>query len=95
MSNNTVDYTVEKFLITDEPVMKLAMDVLLILNKFDKVTIVGKGGSCPSAVSVANIITQNISSGSAKTEKISVDSEKLDDGQLKSIIEIMITEISS
>ena len=37
----------------------------------------------------------NISSGSAKTEKISVDSEKLDDGQLKSIIEIMITKISS
>ena len=95
MFKSTIDYTVEKFLITNEPVMKLAVDVLLILNKIGKITIKGKGESCPATVSVANIITQNMSSGSSKTEKISVGSETLDDGRLISTIEIVITKISS
>jgi len=95
MSKSTIDYTNEKFLITNEPVMILAMDVLQILNKIGKLTIIGKGESCPSTVSVANIITQNILKGITKTEKISVDSEILDDGRLISTVEIIITKISS
>tara|TARA_Y100000310_G_scaffold275142_1_gene291573 strand:- start:61 stop:348 length:288 start_codon:yes stop_codon:yes gene_type:complete len=95
MFKSTIDYTIEKFLITDEPVMKLAIDVLQVLNKIGKITIKGKGESCPATVSVANIITQNMSSGSSKTEKISVGSETLDDGRLISTIEIVITKISS
>ena len=95
MFKSTIDYTNEKFLITNEPVMILAMDVLLVLNKIGKITIKGKGESCPSTVSVANIITQNILNGITKTEKISVDSEISDDGRLISTIEIIITKISS
>ena len=95
MSKSTVDYTNEKFLITNEPVMILAMDVLQVLNKIGKISIMGKGESCPSTVSVANIITQNILNGITKTEKISVDSEISDDGRLISTIEIIITKISS
>jgi len=95
MSKSTIDYTNEKFLITNEPVMMLAMDVLQVLNKIGKITIMGKGESCPSTVSVANIITQNILKGITKTEKISVDSEISDDGRLISTIEIIITKISS
>ena len=95
MSKSTIDYTNEKFLITNEPVMILAMDVLQVLNKIGKITIMGKGESCPSTVSVANIITQNILKGITKTEKISVDSEISDDGRLISTIEIIITKISS
>ena len=95
MSKSTVDYTNEKFLITNEPVMILAMDVLQVLNKIGKITIKGKGESCPSTVSVANIITQNILNGISKSEKISVDSEISDDGRLISTIEITITKISS
>jgi len=95
MSKSTIDYTNEKFLITNEPVMILAMDVLQVLNKIGKITIKGKGESCPSTVSVANIITQNILNGITKTEKISVDSEISDDGRLISTIEIIITKISS
>jgi DNA-binding protein Alba len=94
MFKSTIDYTVEKFQITDEPVMKLAIDVLQILNKIGKITIKGKGESCPSTVSVANIITQNMLNGSSKTERISVSSETLDDGRLISTIEIMIIKIS-
>ena len=95
MSKSTIDYTNEKFLITNEPVMILAMDVLQVLNKIGKITIKGRGESCPSTVSVANIITQNILNGITKTEKISVDSEISDDGRLISTIEIIITKISS
>jgi len=95
MFKSTIDYTNEKFLITNEPVMILAMDVLQVLNKIGKITIIGKGESCPATVSVANIITQNILNGITKTEKISVDSEISDDGRLISTIEIIITKISS
>ena len=95
MFKSTIDYTNEKFLITNEPVMILAMDILQVLNKIGKITIIGKGELCPSTVSVANIITQNILNGITKTEKISVDSEISDDGRLISTIEIVITKISS
>ena len=95
MIEKTIDYTVEKFLITNEPVMELAMNVLQVLNKIGKITIKGKGELCPATVSVANIITQNILNGITKTEKISVDSEISDDGRLISTIEIIITKISS
>ena len=95
MFKSTIDYTTEKFLITNKPVMILAMDVLQVLNKIGKITIIGKGESCPATVSVANIITQNILNGITKTEKISIDSEISDDGRLISTIEIIIAKISS
>ncbi len=95
MFKSTIDYTNEKFLITNEPVMISTMDVLQVLNKIGKIAIKGRGESCPSTVSVANIITQNILKGITKTEKISVDSEISDDGRLISTIEIIITKISS
>ncbi len=95
MFKSTIDYTDEKFLITNEPVMILAVDVLQVLNKIGKITIEGKGELCPATVSVANIITQNILNGITKTEKISVDSEISDDGRLISTIEIIIAKISS
>jgi len=92
MIESTIDYRIEKFLITNEPVMELVVNVLQILNKIGKITIKGKGDLCPAAVSVSNIIIQN---GGLKTEKISVSSETLDDGRLVSIIEIVITKIHS
>ena len=95
MFKSTIDYTREKFLITNEPVMTSAMNVLQVLNKIGKITIIGKGESCPATVSVANIITQNILKGITKTEKISVNSEISDDGRLISTLEIIITNISS
>ena len=92
---STINETNEKFVITDKPVMELVMDVLQILNKIGKITIKGNGDSCPTTVSVANIITQNILNGTAKTENISVDSKISDDGRLISIIKITIIKISS
>ena len=92
MIEPTIDYKTEKFLITNEPVMKLVVDVLQVLNKIGKITIKRKGDLCPAAVSVSNIIIQN---GGSKAEKISVSSEALDDGRLVSTIEIIITKIHS
>ena len=92
MIEPTVDYTVEKFLITNEPVMELSINVLQVLNKIGKITIKGKDESCPATVSVANIITQNVSNGTTKTERISLDSEISDDGRMISTIEIIITK---
>ena len=92
MIESTIDYRTEKFLITDEPVMKLVVDVLQVLNKIGKITIKGKGDLCSTAVSVSNIIIQN---GGLKTEKIFVSSETSDDGRLVSTIEIVITKIHS
>ena len=90
MIEPTVDYAVEKFLITNEPVMELSINVLQILNKIGKITIKGKDESCPATVSVANIITQNVSNGTTKTERISLGSEISDDGRMISTIEIII-----
>ena len=95
MIEKTIDYTVEKFLITNEPVMELAMNVLEVLNKIGTVTIKGKDESCPATVSVANIITQNVLKGTTKTGKISLSSEISDDGRMISTIEIIITKISN
>jgi hypothetical protein len=95
MIETTIDYTVEKFLITNEPVMELSMKVLHVLNKIGKITIRGKDESCPATVSVANIITQNVSNGTTKTEQISLNSETSDDGRMISTIEIIITKISA
>ena len=93
--NSTIDYTVEKFLVDNQPVMISAMEVLEVLNKINKITIKGTGESCPPTVSVANIITQNILNGKTQTDKIIVDSEILEDGRLISTIEIVITKIDS
>tara|TARA_B100001750_G_scaffold136013_1_gene108230 strand:- start:254 stop:544 length:291 start_codon:yes stop_codon:yes gene_type:complete len=92
MIKPTIDYTVEKFLITNQPVMISAMDVLQLLNKNNKITIKGVGESCPATVSVANIITQNLLNGKTKTDKILLDSDVLEDGRFISTIEIMITK---
>ena len=65
------------------------------LNKIGKITIKGKDESCPTTVSVANIITQNALNGTTKTDKISLNNEILDDGRMISTIEITITKINN
>ena len=95
MSNTTVDYTNKKFLVSNEPVMKLAIDIVEILSKIDKITMKGTDEFCPATVSIANIVTQNMLKGTTKTEKISVDSEILDDGRMISTIEIIIAKIGN
>ena len=81
------------FLVHKDSVMKIAFEVHDILQNTGKIRIKGKGETCSSTVSVANIITENILKGNSKTEKIIVDSDIADDGQMVSVIEITISKM--
>ena len=63
------------FIIKEEPVMECALDVLMELGNSGKVTMAAKGNAIPTAVAVANIITENMMKGNSKIVEISVDSE--------------------
>ena len=83
-----------KFLVTVEPVMKTAVEALSVLGKTRRLTIIGKGESCPNAVATSNILTQKMLKGNSKIVKITVDSEIDDDGRMISIIEIVVIKTS-
>ena len=80
----------DEFLVRDEPIMKSALEILEKNPKTDKITIKGKGELCYNAVTICNIITENILKGNSKIQNITVDSEILDDGQMISTIELVL-----
>ena len=80
----------DEFLVRDEPVMKSALEILEKNPKADKIIIKGKGELCYNAVSICNIITENILKGNSKIQNITVDSEILDDGQMISTIKLVL-----
>ena len=82
--------TQDEFLVNDEPVMKNALDILEKTTKSDIIVIKGKGELCYNAVSISNIITENILKGNSKIQNITVDSEILGDGQMISTIELVL-----
>ena len=89
--NDSSTSTDEIFLIdNDGPVMNIAFDALEIIRKNKKIIIKGKGEMCSKAVAVSNILTERMLKETAKFEKIDVDSEMLDDGQLISTIKVAI-----
>ena len=61
--------------IREEPVMECALDVLMDLGNSGQVILVAKGNAIPTAVAVANIVTENMMKGNSKIVEISVDSE--------------------
>lgn len=63
------------FVIREEPVMECALDVLMDLGNSGQITLVAKGNAIPTAVAVANIVTENMMKGNSKIVEISVDSE--------------------
>jgi len=62
-------------IIREEPVMECALDVLMDLGNSGQITLVAKGNAIPTAVAVANIVTENMMKGNSKIVDISVDSE--------------------
>ena len=91
---STTNLNDNKMLVVVEPVMKTAVEALSVLGKTRRLTIIGKGESCPNAVAVSNILTQKMLKGNSKIEKITVDSEIDDDGRMISIIEIVVIKTS-
>ena len=91
---STTNLDDNKMLVVVEPVMKTAVEALSALGKTRRLTIIGKGESCPNAVAISNILTQKMLKGNSKIEKITVDSEINDDGRMISIIEIVVIKTS-
>ena len=82
------------FEIHNDPVMQSALDALSILGKYKEIKIRARGNSIPNAVAVANILTENMLKGNSKINKISVDSEPIQEmGRTQSNIEIIIQKI--
>ena len=90
-NNDSTGSTGEIFLVdSDEPIMNTAFDALEMIRKNKKIIVKGKGEMCSKAVAVSNILTERMLKETAKFEKIDVDSEMLDDGQLISTIKLAI-----
>ena len=81
------------FDVYNDPVMKIAIDVLEKLGNLSRLTLRAKGRSIPNAVAIANIITEKMMRGNSAIEKIIVDSENTKEmGSMLSIIEITLVK---
>ena len=77
--------------IGNDPVMLTAIDVVSKLMIQDKISLKARGNSIPSAVAVANIITEKMLVGSTKIEKINLDTvAEAGIGNMTSMVEIII-----
>ena len=77
--------------IGNDPVMLTAIDVVSKLMIQDKISFKARGNSIPSAVAVANIITEKMLVGSTKIEKINLDTvAEAGIGNMTSTVEIII-----
>ncbi len=79
------------FEVYDDPVMNVAIDVYDRLAKSETLVLRAKGKFIPSAVAIANIISEKIMKGTVTVEKITVDSDEVTKlGRTLSIIEITL-----
>jgi len=78
--------------IYQQDIVPCALDLLGELVKYTTVTLVAKGQSIPTAVAVANIVTENMMKGNSKILDIIVDSEEAANQPLVSIIKIVVTK---
>ena len=89
-SNNEQKFVFDVY---NDPVMKVAIDVLERLGSMSKITLKAKGRSIPNAVAIANIITEKMMKGTSSIEKIHVDSENTREmGRMLSTIEITLVK---
>jgi len=81
------------FIIRNENVMKNVLEVMELFGKTGKVIIKAKGTVIPTAVAVANIITEKMLNGNSRIQNITVDSEIPDGiGKMLSTIEIILSK---
>jgi len=58
-----------------QPIMECAIDLLTILGNAGRVVLKAKGDDIPTAVGVANVITEKIMKDTSKVVDIIIDSE--------------------
>ncbi|MGQ0377189.1 MAG: DNA-binding protein [Nitrososphaerota archaeon] len=81
------------FIIRNENVMKNVLEVMELFGKAGDVIIKAKGTTIPTAVAVANIITEKMLKGNSRIQNITVDSEIPDGiGKMLSTIEIILSK---
>jgi len=81
------------FIIRNENVMKNVLEVMELVGKTDEVIIKAKGTAIPTAVAVANIITEKMLKGNLRIQNITVDSEIPNGiGKMLSTIEIILSK---
>jgi DNA-binding protein len=79
--------------IGNEPVMLTAVEVVSKLINKNQVILKARGNSIPNAVSVANIITENMMKDNSKVEKINLDTvAEAGIGNMTSTVEIIINK---
>ena len=75
--------------IYQQDIVPCAIDLLTDLVKHKTVTLVASGQSIPTAVAVANIVTENMMKGNSKILDIIVDSEDTHEKSGPSMISII------
>jgi DNA-binding protein len=78
--------------IYQQDIVPCALDLLAELVKYRTVTLLARGQAIPTAVAVANIVTENMMKGNSKIVDIVVDSEEEKDRPLVSIIKITVSK---
>jgi DNA-binding protein len=72
-----------------QDIVPFALDLLTELVKHKTVTLVASGQSIPTAVAVANIVTENMMKGNSKILNIVVDSEETNENSGPSLVSVI------
>jgi len=92
--NNSTTYSEDEvYYVRNEPVMDSAIDALTRLGKTNKIILKAKGNAIPNAVAIANIITEKFLKGNSRIDKVTVDSETIENmGRMISLIEVILVK---
>ncbi len=95
LNDNSVPPEGKLVTIYQQDIVPCALDILTDLVRHKTVTLAARGQSIPTAVAVANIVTENMMKGNSKILEIIVDSEETQEKSgptLISTIKIIITK---
>ena len=74
-NNDSFSNKIRTILIQRQPIMECAIDLLTILGNAGRIVLKAKGDDIPTAVGVANVITEKMMKGTSEVVDIIVDSE--------------------
>ena len=89
LNENFSNSTGKQITIHQQDIVPCALDLLTDLVKYKTVTLVSRGQSIPTAVAVANIVTENMMKGNSKILDIVVDSEETHEKSGPSMVSII------
>lgn len=73
LTNQSFSNKGKTILIQRQPIMECAIDILTILGSAGRVALKAKGDDIPTAVGVANVITEKMMKGTSEVVEIIVD----------------------